>query len=177
MKIDLVVLIVVTLMVLLVYSVPCVAQLEVKSEVFDGRYEGLILGGGVGYSIVSSDVSDLTSGLTAQGKIGFGTSDRFSLYFSTLIPSITPGLGFNYFPKADSRLYYHGLLGYKRADSDSNFLIAGGTGYEFHKYLSLEFTIGLNRYSEVDDDANGADETTDNSYILTVGGTFNFAIY
>lgn len=145
-----------------------------QSEVFDGQYEGLILGGGFGYSIVSNDVSALASGLTGQGKIGFGTSDRFSLYFSTLIPSILPGLGFNYFPKEDSRLYYHGLLGYARSDSDSNFLIAGGAGYEWRKYLSLEFTMRLNGYSDAS--ANGINETT-NYNILAVVGTFNFTFY
>ena len=97
-----------TVIAVFAYSLPCAAQ----SEVFDGRYEGLILGVGVGYSIGSSRDSGLATGVMLQGKIGFGMSDRFFLYFSTLIPSLTPGLGSNYFPKADSRLDYHDLLGY-----------------------------------------------------------------
>ncbi len=167
--------IVLTLVIVLIYSVPC------KAELFDGERAGFILGAGVGYAAVQSSLY-AASGFTGLGKIGYGLSDQFSLHLTTLPPSFTPSLGFNYFSKIDSPLYLHGGIGYGSADSDSNISISGGLGYEFHQHLSLEGILALNRYSDtytsqIDIYSGQIYNETTHYNFLTLAVTFNFSYY
>lgn len=167
-----------TLIVVLICGIPVIAQ----AQLFDGEREGLLGGVGVGYAAVQSSAVDMVSGFTGLGKIGYGLSNQFSLHLITLPPDITPGIGFNYFSNPISPLYLHGALGYASANQDSNILIAGGLGYEFRKYMSLEATLGLNRYS--DTYTSSIDIYTGQVYndtavynILTFVVAFNFTYY
>ena len=137
-----------TSIVLLIGSPSLVAQ----AQMFDENREGLILGGGAGFSAIvvgdnKSDIGFTGSGLTTNGKIGYGISNQLAIYVSSSIHNFTPGLGLMYFPDQYSDYYLNGTLGFRSAAGISNLAISGGVGYEFHDHIMFELTMGYNQFS------------------------------
>ena len=66
---------------------------------FDGKRQGFVSGGSIGYAIAASgDGTDSTAaGFVLTGKIGYAVSDQLALYLSSSILDLTPSLGFMYF--------------------------------------------------------------------------------
>ncbi|MDE0634987.1 MAG: hypothetical protein OXI43_03925 [Candidatus Poribacteria bacterium] len=167
-----------TLMMLLICGTP----LATHAQLFDGKREGLILGGGIGYAAVASGDYGSATGFTTLGKIGYGTSDQLIIYVSSSIISFFPSLGFAYYPNLDSDYFVQGALGYTSADNDSILSISGGMGYELRDHMALEFMLGYNRLSDTYTSSfnifTGATTTaTSHSNFITIAATFNYYFY
>lgn len=169
-----------TLIVLLVCSTPLVTH----AQLFDGEREGLLLGIGVGYAAVASGgaIEGSATGVALSGKLGYGMSDQLTIYLSSTVPSIVPGLGFMYFTDRNSEYYLTGLLGYASGDQDSVLSISGGLGYELRDHVSLELMLGYNRISDTYTSSINifTGETfneTSQSNVITIAATFNVHFY
>ena len=169
-----------TLIVLLICSTPLVA----RAQLFDGEREGLLLGIGVGYAAIASggDIEGSATGFATSGKLGYGLSDQLTIYLSSTVPSIIPGLGFMYFTDRNSKYYLTGLLGYTSGDQDSLLSISGGIGYELRDHVSLELGLGYIRYTDTYTSAwnpwtGQTFNETSHSNIITIAATFNVHFY
>ena len=135
---------------ILVFNIPLVTH----AQLFDGEREGLLIGGGLGYTAaaITSEGNILggfysVSGFTTTGRIGYGLSDQLTIYFSSPVTDIVPSLGVMYFPDQKSDYYLQGLIGYRSSNLYSLLSIGGGIGYHFHDQITLEGMLGYNRYS------------------------------
>ncbi len=163
----------------------CGSSFITHAQFIDGEREGLIFGGGIGYSVIAAgDESDsfTGSGFTTNGKVGYAISDQLAFFLSSSIQNLFPGLGIMYFPDRNSQYFMQGSLGYTSADQDSLFAISGGIGYELRKYVTLELILGYNRFSDTYTSSynifTGASTTsTSQTNIITVSATFNVLFY
>ncbi len=165
----------------------CCSSIIVHAQFIDGNREGLIFGGGIGYSgaaVDNKDIdSDLTlSGFTTNGRIGYGVSNDLVIFLSSSIQNIFPGIGVMYFPDRTSQYFFQGTVGYTSANQDNLFAITGGIGYEFRKYLTLELILGYNRFTDTYTSSLNiftGETTTSTSHtnIITVSATFNVLMY
>ena len=169
----------------LIIMVFCCSSFVAHAQFFDGEREGLIFGGGVGYSIIAAgdESSSFTgSGFTTNGRIGYAISDQVAFFLSSSIQNLFPGLGIMYFPEPNSQYFIQGSLGYTSADQDSLFAISGGIGYEFQKYITLELILGYNRFSDtytssIDFWSGTTTTSTSQTNIITLSATFNVLMY
>ena len=166
--------------VFLILSPPLVTD----AQLFDGEREGLFLGAGLGFAAVASGgaIEGSATGFAVSGKLGYGWSDQLTLYLSSTVPSVLPGLGFLYFTDPNSDYYLTGLLGYVSSDQDSIFSISGGIGYELRDHISLELILGYNRVSHTYTRSLNIwtgeiiNETSE-SRMMTIAATFNVHFY
>ena len=170
-----------TLIIMLFCSSTFIAQ----AQLFDGEREGLIFGGGIGYSVIAAgdESSSFTgSGFTTNGRLGYGLSNQLAVVLSSSIQNLFPGIGFLYFSDPNSQYFIQGSVGYTSADQDSLFAISGGIGYELREYVTLELILGYNRFSDTYTSSynffTGATTTsTSQTNIITVSATVNLLLY
>ncbi len=163
----------------------CGSSFIAHAQFIDGEREGLFFGGGIGYSVIAAgdESSSFTgSGFTTNGKLGYAISDQFAFFLSSSIQHLFPGLGIMYFPDRNSKYFLQGTLGYTSADQDSLFAISGGIGYEIRKYVTLELTLGYNRFSDtytssIDIWSGTTTTSTSQTNIITLSATFNVLLY
>lgn len=163
----------------------CGSTCIVQAQLFDGEREGLILGGGIGYSVIATgdESSSFTgSGFTTNGRIGYGLSNQFAVVLSSSIQNLFPGIGVMYYSDPNSQYFFQGSVGYTSADQDSLFALSGGIGYELREYFTLEFLLGYNRltdtYTETYNFFTGASTTsTSQTNLITASVTFNVLMY
>ena len=168
-----------TSIILLILCVPFAAH----AQLFDGKREDLILGFGAGFGVVASGDYGSATGFTTVGKIGYGFSDQFAIYFASDVLSFFPRLEMAYFLDPSSDYFLLGALGYRSIDDDSIFSLAGGLGFEMRDYFSLELMLGYNRVSETYSSPSWGfytityHTTTRHSNIITIAVTFNYYFY
>ena len=126
----------------------CGGQRLADAQVFDGNWEGLAVGGGVGYAVSPVENRGSATGFTTFGKIGYGLSDRFILYFSSSLPTIAPTVGFLYAPNRHIPYYFQGALGSESFGENRLMSLSGGVGYEVREHVMLELSLGFNRFTE-----------------------------
>lgn len=132
----------------LVLLLICSGQRVAEAQLFDGKREGLVVGVGVGYAAAAAGGIGAAAGFTTFGRIGYGFSDAFTLYFSSSLPSIAPAIGVLYTPERWDPYYFQGTLGYASLGDDSLLSVSGGLGYEVRDHVTLEFALGFHRHTE-----------------------------
>ncbi len=172
--------------ILLVCGIPLITD----AQLFDGKREGLLIGGGVGFAAAATGNDDSggsfsRTGFVTSGRIGYGLSDELTIYFSSSVPNIVPSLGVMYFADPNSEYYLQGLFGYASGSSYSLFSIAGGLGYELRDRITLEGMFGYHRHTDTYYSPYQASllwgpydssEPT-HTNIITMAVTFNFYFY
>ena len=165
-----------TLIVLLICGTPLVTS----AQLFDGEREGLLLGVDVGFAtalVSGGNYEGAASGFVTSGKIGYGMSERLSLFLSLAVPQFSPRLGFMYFTDRNSAYYLQGLIGF-----DRHLSISGGVGYELRDQISLELLLGYTRFSDtypagVNFYTGEVFNETSVTNIISIAATFNIHFY
>lgn len=173
------------LTLLLICSGPGVAD----AQFLDGNREGLIVGGGVGYAAAVGESLGSVAGFTPFGRVGYGFSDEFALYFSSSLPSIAPAIGCLYYPDRHAPYYFQGALGYVSFDEDSLLSLSGGVGYELRDHVMIEFSLGFHRFTDTYTYTSYTDHIdlwigrgttvieTSHTNMITLAATFNVLLY
>lgn len=149
-----------------------VAQQDPFGELFDGKREGFLVGTSVSYvnrrlSVSSTEndpgslLTDSTSesiffstpslnSLVGRVKAGYGLSNQFILFASGGFNigssgiNISPGVGAGamWFPSQDENYYLKASASLLGETNNSILSIAGGIGYQFHRYWTIDATVG-----------------------------------
>ena len=164
-----------TVLTVLTVLLICGEQRIADAQVFDGNWEGPAIGGGVGYAAATGEILG-SAGFTPFGRIGYGFSDGFILYFSSSLPSIAPAIGVLYSPDRYARYYFQGTLGYESFGEDSLMSLSGGFGYELRDHVMLELSLGFNRFTNNSWTGERYTEVSQTN-IITLAAIFNFFLY